>query len=63
MRVLQKKLMHPNLLQGKNKKETETGALLLRVGLSCGAPEYKPIFQSRINLFVCEIFNLHHLKV
>lgn len=55
--------MHPNLLQGKNKKETETGTLLLKVGLFCGAPEYKPIFQSRINLSVCEIFNLHHLKV
>lgn len=63
MRVLQKKLKHPNLLQGDNKKETETRTLQLRVGLSCGAPEYKPIFQSKINFFVCEIFNLHHLKV
>ena len=58
-----KKLMHPNLLQGKNKNETEIESLLLRVVLSCGAPEYKQILQSRINLFICEIFNLHHLQV
>ena len=54
--------MHQNLLQGKNKNETEIESLL-RVVLSCGAPEYKQILQSRINLFICEIFNLHHLQV
>ena len=54
--------MHPNLLQGKNKNETEIESLLLRVVLSCG-PEYKQILQSRINLFICEIFDLHHLQV
>ena len=58
-----KKLMHPNLLQGKNKNETEIEPLLLRVVLSCDAPEYKQILQSRINLFICEIFNLYHLQV
>ena len=31
--------MHPSLLQGKNKNETEVESLLLRVVLSCGAPE------------------------
>lgn len=55
--------MHPNLLQGKNKNETGIESLLLRVVLSCGAPEYKQILQSRINLFICEIFTLHHLQV
>ena len=55
--------MHPNLLQGKNKNETEIESLLLRVVLSCGGPEYKQILQSRINFFICEIFDLHHLQV
>lgn len=59
MRILQKKkkkrLMHPNLFQGKNKNEPEIDPLSWRVSLSCGAPEYKHILQSRINLFICEI--------
>ena len=58
-----KKLMHPNLLQGKNKNETEVESLLLRVVLSYGAPEYKQILQSRIDLFTCEIFDLLHLQI
>lgn len=28
VRVLQKKLMHPNLLQGKNKNETEINTIV-----------------------------------
>ena len=55
--------MHPNLLQGKNKNETEVESLLLRVVLSYGAPEYKQILQSRIDLFTCEIFDLLHLQI
>lgn len=47
--------MHPNLFQGKNKNEPEIDPLSWRVSLSCGAPEYKHILQSRINLFICEI--------
>lgn len=54
--------MHPNLLQRKNKNETEVETILLRVGLSYDALKYKQILQPRINLLICKIFNLYHLK-
>ena len=55
--------MHPNLLQGKKKNETELESMLLRVVLSYGAPENKQILQSSIDLFTCEIFDLLHLQI
>lgn len=56
-----KKLMDLDVLQGKNKNQMEVETLLLRV-LSYSVPKYKQILQSGINLFICKIFNLHHLK-